>query len=375
MREFLRSESSAGFALIAATLAGLIWANSPFAQSYSDLLHLKIGIDTNLYGVRLTAHEWINDGLMAVFFLLVALEIKRELLMGELSTFGRAALPAIAALGGILVPAAICAAFVWHDPIRVRGWAIPAATDIAFALAALTLVGRSVPAGLKVFLTALAVIDDLGAVVIIAVFYTGNLVLPALLGAAACAVLLVALNRGRVTWLAPYVVIGVVMWCCVLESGVHATVAGVVLAFTIPLEALKKLEHRLNPYVAFAILPVFGLFNAGISFRGLSPSVMLGVLPLGVACGLFFGKQVGIFATSWAAVKAGIAPLPHGVTWRMMYGVALIGGIGFTMSLFIGTLAFQSDAILTETKIGVFAGSIFAAIAGFLVLRGEKRAA
>ena len=224
-------------------------------------------------------------------------------------------------------------------------------------------------------MTALAVIDDLGAIVIIAIFYTANVVLPALLGAVACAVLLLVLNRTRVTALAAYAAVGIVLWFCVLESGVHATVAGVVLAFAIPLGPLQKLEHRLNPYVAFAILPIFGLFNAGVSLRGLSPSAMFGALPLGVACGLFFGKQIGIFATSWAAVKAGIAPLPHGVSWRMMYGVALIGGIGFTMSLFIGTLAFQSDALLTETKLGVFGGSLLAAIAGFIVLRTEKRAA
>jgi NhaA family Na+:H+ antiporter len=375
MREFLRSESSAGFALIVAATVGLVWANSPFAQSYSDVLHAKLGVGTNLYGIHLTAHEWVNDGLMAVFFLLIALEIKREVLVGELSTFGRAALPAIAALGGVVLPAAICAAFVWHDPIRLRGWAIPAATDIAFALAALSLVGRRIPFGLKIFLTALAVIDDLAAIAIIAVFYTTSLVLPALLAAAACAVVLTILNRALVTFLPAYVTLGVLMWVCVLESGVHATLAGVALAFTVPLGALKKLEHGLNPYVAFAILPVFGLFNAGVSFHGLSPSVMLGVLPLGIAAGLVFGKQIGILATSWAAVKAGVASLPRGVTWRMMYGVALLGGIGFTMSLFIGTLAFQSDALLTEAKIGVFGGSLLAAIAGYLVLRGEGRPA
>jgi NhaA family Na+:H+ antiporter len=287
-----------------------------------------------------------------------------------LATFGRAALPAIAALGGIVVPSIVCAAFLWHDPERLRGWAIPAATDIAFALAALSLVGRGIPPALRVFLTALAVIDDLAAIAIIATFYTASLVLPALLAAVGCLAALVIANRLRVASLWVYAALGIVMWFCVFESGVHATLAGVALAMTIPTGAVEKLERQLQPYVAFAILPLFGLFNAGVSFRGLSPSTLLGALPLGIAAGLFFGKQAGIFAFSWIAVKSGIAPLPPGVTWRMLYGVALLGGIGFTMSLFIGALAFNSDALLTETKLGVFAGSSLAALAGYLVLRG-----
>ncbi|MGA8535143.1 MAG: Na+/H+ antiporter NhaA [Candidatus Tumulicola sp.] len=372
MREFLRSESFAGFALVAAAAGGLIWANSPFAGSYAALLHLEAGFGPAAYGIHLTTHEWVNDGLMAVFFLLVGLEIKREARDGELSTFGRTALPAIGALGGVVLPSAICAAFVWHDPIRFRGWAIPAATDIAFALAALSLLGRRIPAGLKIFLTALAVIDDLAAIAIIAVFYTAGVAPLALLAAVACAVVLAILNRARVTFLPAYAAIGAVMWFCVLKSGVHATLAGVVLAFSIPSNTLNKFERVLNPYVAFAVLPLFGLFNAGVSFRWLTPSVAFGALPLGIACGLFFGKQLGIFASSWVAVRLGIARLPYGVTWRMMYGVALLGGIGFTMSLFIGTLAFEPGALLTETKIGVFAGSVLAAAAGYLVLRGER---
>ncbi len=359
-----------GFALIAAALAGLIWANSPLSASYTDVLHLKLGVGTGVYGIHLTAHEWVNDALMAVFFLVVGLEIKREVLEGELATFGRAALPAIAALGGIVVPSIVCAAFLWHDPERLRGWAIPAATDIAFALAALSLVGRGIPPALRVFLTALAVIDDLAAIAIIATFYTASLVLPALLAAVGCLAALVIANRLRVASLWVYAALGIVMWFCVFESGVHATLAGVALAMTIPTGAVEKLERQLQPYVAFAILPLFGLFNAGVSFRGLSPSTLLGALPLGIAAGLFFGKQAGIFAFSWIAVKSGIAPLPPGVTWRMLYGVALLGGIGFTMSLFIGALAFNSDALLTETKLGVFAGSSLAALAGYLVLRG-----
>lgn len=370
LREFLRDESAAGFALVGAAAIAMLWANSPFAQAYTDLLHLKIGVSTTAFGVHLTAHEWVNDGLMAAFFLLVGLEIKREIAVGELSSFGRAALPAIAALGGIVVPTLLCLAFVWHDPQRIAGWAIPSATDIAFSLAALTLVGRGVPPALKIFLTALAVFDDLAAILIIALFYSGGIVLPALLAAAGCVAVLVLLNRLRVGALWAYLVVGIVLWFCVLESGVHATLAGVALALTIPLGPLEKLEHALNPLVAFVVVPLFGIFNAGVSFHGLSPAIALSALPLGIACGLFFGKQIGIFAASWIAIRSGIAPLPHGATWRTMYGIALLGGIGFTMSLFIGALAFDSDTLLTETKIGVFAGSVLAAVAGFAVLRG-----
>jgi Na+:H+ antiporter, NhaA family len=377
MKAFVRNETFSGFVLIAAALAGLVWANSPWYAAYHALLHAEFGFDTVLYGVHLSAHEWVNDALMAVFFVVVGLEIKREILAGELSSLTRAALPLIAAAGGVLVPALLCAAFLWHDPERLRGWAIPAATDIAFALAALTLIGRGIPASLKVFLTALAVIDDLAAIVIIALFYTANLVVPALLAAVACFVVLMALNRFGVKWLWLYIAIGVVMWFCVLESGVHATLAGVALALAIPLNSARRLEHEMHPYVALAILPLFGLFNAGVSFRGLTPAVLLSPLPLGIIAGLFFGKQIGIFTFSWVAVKTGLGRLPQGATWLMMYGVALLGGIGFTMSLFIGSLAFSSDALLTETKIGVLCGSLFAAIAGFLVLRraSARRAA
>ena len=372
MREFLRGESAGGFALAAGSAVGLIWANSPLAGSYSDLLHLKLGVSTTIYGITLTTHAWVNDAFMAVFFLLVGLEIKREMLAGGLSTVRRAALPALAALGGIVVPAIVYATILWHDPQRLRGWAIPTATDIAFALAALSLLRRRIPPGLKIFLTALAVIDDLAAIVIIALFYSAGIAVAALIAAVACLALLALLNRLRVTVLAPYLAVGVVMWFCVSESGVHATLAGVALAFAVPTPSLRRLEHALNPYVAFVVLPLFGVFNAGVSFRGLQPSVLFDALPLAIAFGLFAGKQIGIFGAAWLAVRSGVGALPHGVSWRMMYGVALLGGIGFTMSLFIGTLAFESDALLTETKIGVFAGSLLAATAGYLVLRGSK---
>lgn len=376
IREFLRSESASGFLLMAAAAAGFLWANTPAHGAYESLLHVGLPLPFGERLAHLNLHHWVNDGLMAVFFLLVGLEIKREVLIGELSSPSRAALPAIAAVGGMALPALICAAFVWSDPARLLGWAIPAATDISFALAVLTLLGRAVPSSLKVFLTALAVIDDLGAILIIAFFYTDSLNLAALGGGLGALALLVALNRMRVSSLAPYLAIGLVMWGCFVESGVHATIAGVALAFTIPLRArkepdspVKALEHALLPAVSYVILPVFGFANAGVTLLDASPSVVAGRLPLGIACGLFFGKQAGIFAFARAAIAGGAAQLPKGTNAMMLYGVALLGGIGFTMSLFIGTLAFADEALLTEMKIGVFLGSALSALAGYLVLR------
>lgn len=376
MKDFFKKESAGGFVLIAASLAGLIWANSPFAHQYENLLHAKIGIVSDLYGIKLTTHEWVNDALMAVFFFLVGLEIKREVVKGELSSLRTAALPAIAAIGGMLVPAAICAAFVWNAPERAAGWAIPAATDIAFALAALAMLGRGLPSTLKIFLTALAIIDDLGAILIIAIFYSPKLVVPAIVAAVVGIVILVALNRLKVTSPWVYLAIGLAIWLCVFESGMHATLAGVTVAFTIPMKVLEKLEHALHPYVAFLIIPLFGLFNAGVSFAGVTPAILFGPLPLGIALGLFAGKQLGIFGFAWLAVKVAKVEKPRGVSWSMLYGAALLGGIGFTMSLFIGGLAFSDDVLLTETKIGVFAGSALSAVVGYLVLaRAAKRTA
>ncbi len=374
MKAFLRGESASGFVLIAAAVAGVIWANSPFAHQYDDLLHAKIGIVSDAYSIHLTLHEWVDDALMAVFFLLVGLEIKYEFLAGALSSPARVVLPALAALGGMALPALICTAFVVRDPAALRGWAVPAATDIAFALAALSLCGATVSARLKVFLTTLAVIDDLGAIVIIAFFYTDDFAWPPLLAAGICLAVLLGFNRFRVQALPLYVAVGVVMWACVFESGVHATLAGVALAFTIPISAVKRFEHGLKPYVGFAIMPLFGLFNAGISFAEVTPAMLVSPLALGVTFGLFAGKQLGIFACSWLAVRFG-APRPAGTTWAMLYGAGLLGGIGFTMSLFIGALAFDSEVLLTETKVGVFAGSILSAVAAFVVLRRAERAA
>ena len=348
-------------------------------------MHLKLGFSTNAFDLHLTVHEWVNDGLMAVFFLLVGLEIKREMLVGELSTPQRAALPAFAALGGMLAPAAICAAFVWSNPDYRPGWAIPAATDITFALAALAFAAPGVPRPVRIFFTALAVIDDLGAILIIAFFYTYALVLPMLLAAAGIFALLMALNRLRMTNLLPYLVLGVAMWFCVLESGIHATLAGIALAFAIPIRGnalpgghvnspLKRLEHAIQPYVAFGIVPLFALLNAGISFAGVRPDVLASLLPLGIIAGLFVGKQAGIFAFSWIAIRLRIGSLPKGTSWTTLYGISVLGGIGFTMSLFIGGLAFASPELLTQMKIGVLTGSLLSAAAGTVVLRIAARA-
>jgi len=372
--EFLQLEAAAGLLLMAAAALALLVANSPAEPIYRAALAADIGLP----GASLSLLHWINDGLMAIFFLLVGLEIKRELLVGELSSVKRAALPGIAAIGGMLVPALIYLAFNWNTPDTLRGWAIPAATDIAFALGVLALLGSRVPTSLKIFLTALAILDDLGAILIIAVFYTAGLSLTALALAAVGLAVLVACNRFGVRHLAPYLAVGGLVWCAVLASGIHATLAGVALAFTIPLRTegqieerapLQRLEHGLHPWVAYGILPVFGLANAGLSFEGLSLAAFLAPVPLGIAAGLFFGKQIGVIGASWLAVQCGWAQWPEGAHRWQIYGVALLCGIGFTMSLFIGTLAFSSDALQDQVKLGVFSGSAIAAVLGFLVLR------
>jgi NhaA family Na+:H+ antiporter len=354
----------------------LVVANSPAAGLYFGVL--------KTYVLGLSVLHWVNDALMAVFFLLVGLEIKREMLDGQLSTWPRRALPGIAALGGMIVPALIYLAFNDGPDGHPRGWAIPAATDIAFALGVLSLLGPRVPISLKVFLTALAILDDLGAVLIIAVFYTGDLNLYALGGAAFVLLLLNGLSRSGFSDLKPYLLLGMVLWVLVLMSGVHATLAGVALALTIPLRVspgrpedtaspLHRLEHVLQPWVAFLIVPVFGFANAGVSFAGLSLASLLGSVPLGVACGLFVGKQVGVFAFSWAAIRMDWADLPANATWPQFYGVVLLCGIGFTMSLFIGLLAFPNSAELQDaTKLGVLLGSVLSGVVGAAVLRLAK---
>lgn len=377
---FLKSEAAGGVLLMISAALALIIANSPVAPLYFATL--------GSYVAGLSILHWINDALMAVFFLLVGLEIKRELLEGQLSTWSRRALPGIAALGGMVVPALIFLALTRSDPVAMRGWAIPAATDIAFALGVLALLGSRVPVSLKIFLTALAILDDLGAVIIIALFYTKGLSLPMLVLAGACIVGLIVLNRLHVTKLWAYLGLGALLWFFVLKSGVHATLAGVALALTIPIgdgsdsdepehSPLHTLEHWLHPYVAFLIVPIFGFANAGVSFTGMTPASALAPVPLGIALGLFLGKQIGVFGFSWLAIRAGLAAMPAQANTLQLYGVALLCGIGFTMSLFIGALAFDSPELGKATKIGVLLGSIASAVLGALVLRmaGRRQAA
>jgi NhaA family Na+:H+ antiporter len=372
MRQFFDSEASGGMILMGVTVIALVIANSPLADAYFAVL--------KTYVLGLSVLHWINDALMAVFFLLVGLEIKREMLDGQLSTWPRRILPGIAALGGMVVPALIYLAIAWNEPQLHHGWAIPTATDIAFALGVLAVLGSRVPTSLKIFLTALAILDDLGAIIIIALFYTSDLSLVMLGAAALCLVVLIAFNRFNVTALLPYLAVGAVLWFFVLKSGIHATLAGVALALTIPLHAnpkktraedapLHRLEDALHGWVAYAIIPIFGLANAGVSLSGLSLDTIVSPLPLGIAMGLFIGKQIGVYAFSYAAIHLGFADVPAGATRAQCYGVALLCGIGFTMSLFIGALAFPDQPELGDaTKIGVLMGSLLSALAGYLLL-------
>jgi NhaA family Na+:H+ antiporter len=376
-QRFAESEASGGLVLMASAALGMVVANSALAGSYTELLHTKVA--------GLSVLHWINDGLMALFFLLVGLEIKREILAGELDSWARRALPCIAALGGMLAPALIFFAINWQSPETWRGWAIPTATDIAFALGVLSLFGSRIPNSLKVFLTSLAIMDDLGAILIIAIFYASDLSFMALGAAAVITVLLFGLNWFGVMRLAPYLLLGVGLWAAMLFSGIHATLAGVVLAMTIPLGSmgeengtgspLSQLEDRLGLWVAFLVLPVFGFANAGVSLAGASMESLLAPLSLGIAAGLLFGKQIGIMSAIVIARRTGIAHLPAGASWRQMYGVALLCGIGFTMSLFIGLLAFADAERESMIKLAVLAGSLLSAFAGAAVLIQRKRAA
>ena len=379
LRRFLDNEASGGLVLMGVALLAILVANSPAAPAYFGALQACLG--------PLSVQHWVNDALMVLFFLMVGLEIKREMLDGRLATWGGRALPGIAALGGMIVPGLIYAALNRHDPALLRGWAIPTATDIAFALGVLSLLGPRVPVSLKVFLAALAIIDDLGAVVIIALFYTEGLSLPDLLGAAAVLAALVGMNRRGMASLVPYLLLGAVLWLLVLRSGVHATLAGVLLALAIPLRRtpgapeasaaespLHRLEHALQAPVAFLVVPVFGFANAGVSFAGVTADTLAEPLTLGVALGLLLGKLVGVFGFSALLIRAGVADLPAAAGWGQMLGVALLCGIGFTMSLFIGSLAFEeAPALLDKVKLGILAGSVTAGLAGYAVLRIAAR--
>lgn len=373
MREFIESEAASGFVLMAAAAIALVIANSPMSESWFHLLHLKLG--------PLSLAHWVNDGLMALFFLLVGLEIKREMLDGQLSSWDRRILPGVAAVAGMAAPALIYLFINSGLPANRSGWAVPAATDIAFALGVLAILGRYAPGSLKPFLTAVAVLDDLGAVVIIALFYTATIAGGPLLAAAGLSLALFLLNRLRVAVLWPYLLLGAALWVAILQSGVHATVAGVLTALFVPLRPgrarpddptspLHRLEHHLNPWIAYAVVPIFGLVNAGVDLRGVDASVLLDPLPLGIALGLFLGKQLGIFAACKALIALGWAERPLRTNSWHLYGVSVLCGIGFTMSLFIGALAFGDDGVSADfVKIGVLSGSIASALLGAAVLR------
>ncbi|WP_304985506.1 Na+/H+ antiporter NhaA [Coxiella-like endosymbiont] len=378
LREFLKLESSGGIVLFIAAVFALILENTPCRTYYEALFNVPLSIQLGPLQLTKPLLLWINDGLMTLFFLLVGLEIKREMFEGELNSLTKASLPAIAGLGGMVVPALIYIAFNWSDPISLRGWAIPAATDIAFSLGILSLLGNRLPIGLKIFLTALAIFDDIGAILIIAIFYTHHISLILLLSTSLLLGLLFLLNRLRVTTITAYILIGVALWFCVLKSGVHATLAGIVLAFAIPIRdrenprisPLRNLEHKLHSLVAFGVLPVFAFLNAGVSFAGMGLDNLFSPVTWGIALGLFLGKQIGIWSASWLGIKAGWAHMPHGGNWRSLYGISLVAGVGFTMSLFIGTLAFGSvgQHYPAMVRLGVITGSFIAGISGYLIL-------
>ncbi len=378
LRSFLKLESAGGILLVIASAVALLISNSPLAGAYGSLLATPVVVAVGDLAINKPLLLWINDGLMALFFFLIGLEVKREVLEGQLSSRDQLVLPAVAAVGGFVVPAFIYLIFNHDDPGTVNGWAIPAATDIAFALGVLAILGSRVPLALKVFLTTVAIFDDIGAIVVIALFYTSNLSVTALVLGGAGVFGLLVLNRLGVRKVAAYALVGLFVWVCVLKSGVHATLAGFVVALAIPIEQqeedgspLRRLEHALHPWVAYAILPVFAFANAGVSFAGVSSDVWLGPVTLGISLGLLIGKQLGVFGAIVLCVVTGIARKPAGATWTQLYGIALLTGIGFTMSLFIGSLAFDpaAEGNLVATRLGVIAGSVVSAVAGFTLLR------
>ena len=419
IQEFLHQQASGGILLIIATVIALAWANSPFAESYHHLWHTYVKIDIGGVGLNDSLHHWINDGLMVIFFFVVGLEIKRELLVGELSSVKKAALPIAAALGGMIFPALIYTIFNLGSE-GASGWGIPMATDIAFVVGILALLGNRVPLALKIFILALAIVDDLGAVLVIAIFYTSNISYTSLLIGAGLIVLLIAMNRMGVRNLLVYTLVGIALWLAFLKSGVHATVAGVLLAFTIPVSSrintkkfknetesllkdfdnagehgehvltnserlsivdqienncekiltpLKRFEHGLHPWVLFFIMPVFALANAGVTIGSGLSSALTHPVSIGIILGLFIGKQIGIFGFSYLAVKLKIASEPEGVSWKKIYAASILAGIGFTMSLFIANLAFSSPELLNISKVGILTGSLLSGIVGFIILK------
>ncbi len=381
--KFLKLESASGIVLMFAAVLALVSANTPLQTYYSLLLDTPVEIRIGALEIAKPLLLWINDGLMAVFFFLVGLELKRELVEGELSDKRNIILPGIGAIGGIVAPAMIYIYFNAGDSAAMTGWAIPAATDIAFALGVLSLLGSRVPTSIKIFLTSLAIFDDIGAIVIIAIFYTVNVSLTALVVVSFCIMILAVLNMRNVESKSLYILIGIVMWVAMLKSGVHATLVGVILAMFIPIKSktdngyspLKSLEHDLHGAVAFFVLPIFAFANAGISFSGVGSEQILHNVPLGIALGLFLGKQVGIFGICWFAIKLNLTRLPAGMSWGGLYGTAALCGIGFTMSLFIGSLAFEDSGVnlLFDERLGILIGSLASGILGYLILRASLR--
>lgn len=378
---FFQSKTAPGILLCLATVFALIMQNSGLSGLYDGFKNIPVVLQAGSFIIDKPLLLWINDGLMAIFFLLIGLEIKREVIEGHLSKREQIILPAVAALGGLVVPAVVYAYINWHDPETLRGWAIPAATDIAFALGVLILLGTRIPASLKVCLVAIAIIDDLAAIIIIAVFYTAETSLISLALAGVGLIIVFILNRRGVTNLGPYIVLGIIIWVFVLKSGVHATLAGVALGLLIPLSAknahgkspLKVMEHALHPWVAFLVIPVFAFANAGVSLSGLSLSAFLHPVTLGIILGLFLGKQIGVFGLTAIAFKLKICKLPDGVTWLQFYGMALLTGIGFTMSLFIGTLAFDNIEHASAVRLGVLSGSFLSGVLGVMVLLASTK--
>ena len=373
---FFQNESTPGITLLVATLIALIFANSALSVHYESFLNYPLGVAFGDGQMIKPTSKWINDGLMAIFFLVVGLEIKKELIEGELSSLKKAILPLVGAVGGMLVPALIYLYFNYSDPTAIRGWAIPSATDIAFAVGVISLFGKRIPVSLKIFLLALAVLDDMGAVIIIAVFYTEQISVTPLLLAGLSVLILLLMGRLKVASTSLYLLVGFFLWLCVLKSGVHATIAGVTLGLLIPLSVFNSkkeslcvaLEHYLKPWVNYFIMPVFAFANAGVVLSGITPQSWLEPVTMGIMLGLFVGKQLGIFSFVWVAIKLKIGDKPHHATWAQLYAVSIIAGIGFTMSLFIGILAFPDPSWQTDVKLGVLSGSLLSAVLGYLLL-------
>ncbi|NNF17739.1 MAG: Na+/H+ antiporter NhaA [Gammaproteobacteria bacterium] len=377
IRNFLKLETASGIILVMAAVLAMVIANTPLAPLYDALIDLPVQISVGDFAIAKPLLLWINDGLMAIFFFLIGLELKREVFEGQLSDPKEVVFPALGAIGGMLIPALIYVGINYDDQVALQGWAIPAATDIAFALAILALLGKRVPLTLKILLVSVAIFDDVGAILIIALFYTNELSFTALVTAAACLPILWVINRKGVMATSPYIMIGIVMWVAVLKSGVHATLAGVILAMFIPLRdrehghsPLHELEHNLHTTVAFIILPVFAFANAGISLAGASLDYLLHPVPFGIIAGLFVGKQVGVFLFCWLGVMLGLARLPPNLRWAHIYGTALLCGVGFTMSLFIASLAFEETGVnlLFDERLGIICGSLLSGVVGYLVL-------